>query len=156
MTNDIGSWQLIIDGVWLLFLFLMLHYFINVRREAIQTKNWVKTKGQVIFWDLIKEDHRLWPKIKYIYEVNEVEYVGKHFFPDTMHNNPVSKYARRLAYKAAMSFEKNQQIDVYYDPIYPQHAALDIRMPWKVNLVLVLLIALIIFHLLMVSYRLFF
>ncbi len=58
-----------------------------------------------------------------------------------------------MAYKAAVAFEKNQNIDVYYDPFYPQRSALDIKIPAKLNAIIAFVLFLILLHLGIVAYQ---
>ena len=156
MAQSFSLWQFVLDCFWLLFLFMVLKTYLIAWLESKQTQNWVKTTGWITHWDLIRDEKRLWPEIEYVYEVNGEEYTGHHLFPDTEHNSPVSHYARGIAYKAAMSFEKNQAIEIYYDPFFPKRSALDIRIPKKIYIVLALLLLLILFHAGFMAYRLWF
>lgn len=144
----------ITDLVWLGFLLFILIYFWRKRQEAKQSLNWLKTTGQIISCEFTRDKHRIWPKIEYAYQVNEQEYIAEHLFPDTFHNNPESKYARKIAYKAAMAWKNHEEITVYYDPFYPQRAALDVKIPLKLNVVIVLVSLLIMIHLTTIFYAL--
>ncbi len=147
MTDWLTSWTGLLDMLWLLFLLFILNYFWKDRKALMQTRNWIKTKGKVTDIQWTQEKHRTWPEIEYSYLVNDLEYIGQYLFLDTAHNNPNSLYARRIAYKAAMSYEKNQELTVYYNPMQPEQSALDITMPRKLNVVIAFIIGLIIFHL---------
>ncbi|KTD32594.1 DUF3592 domain-containing protein [Legionella israelensis] len=156
MLKWLTSWQGLLDLSWLLFLLLILRYFWKDRQALLQTRNWLKTKGKVTRCEWTRQEHRVWPEIEYLYEVNEQEFIGQYLFLDTSHNDPNSAYARGIAYKAAMSYEKNQEIDVYYDPFHPQRSALDIRIPRKLNVVIALIIGFIVLHLCVIAYQILF
>lgn len=149
------SWTGLLDILWLLFLFITLTYFWRDRKKLLDTRNWLKTKGNVISCEWTQDGHQIWPKIEYRYQSNEKDYIGEYLFLDTSHNNPNSAYARKIAYKAAMSYEKNQDLDVYYNPIQPEQSALDITIPRKLNVIIGLLIFLILIHLAVILYRIF-
>lgn len=149
------SWTGLLDILWLLFLIFTLMYFWRDRNKLSETRNWLKTKGKVIQCEWTQEGHQIWPEIEYSYKVNEVDYIGEYLFLDTSHNNPNSAYARKIAYKAAMSYEKNQELDVYYNPLQPQQSALDITLPKKLNVVIGLLVLLILIHLTVIVFRIF-
>jgi len=38
----------------------------------------------------------------------------------------------------AMAFKEETEIDVYYNPNNPEQSALDVTMPWKLNLIILL------------------
>ncbi len=135
------------DMIWLGFLIFILIYFWKKRQAAKQSLNWIKTTGKIIRCEFSNDGHRIWPELEYAYQVNEQEFIAEHLFPDTFHNTPASKYARNIAYKAALAFKNHQDITVYYDPFYPQRAALDVRVPFKLTLVVVLIALLLIVHL---------
>lgn len=156
MLKWLTSWQGLLDLSWLLFLLLMLRYFWRDRQTLAQAGKWMKTKGRVICCQWGRQGRRIWPEIEYIYEVNGREFVGQHLLLDTSYNDPNSTYARQIAYKAAMSYEKNQELDVYYDPFHPQRSALDIRIPNKLNLVIALIIGFIVLHLGVIAYQVLF
>ncbi|RMX01626.1 DUF3592 domain-containing protein [Legionella jordanis] len=132
----------------------LLRYFWRDRQQLKKTKNWHATKGRITQFLWTQEGHRLWPKIQYSYRVYEQDYQGEHLFLDSSHNSPNSKYARHLAYRAAMAYEKDEEVDVFYNPDNPNEAVLDTTMPRKLNLIIVLLTFLILLHLLIVFYRL--
>ncbi|WP_078767506.1 DUF3592 domain-containing protein [Legionella maceachernii] len=132
----------------------MLRYFWRDRRALAQTRSWLITKGRITSFEWTREGPRLWPRIKYHYQVFDQDFEGEYLFLDTAHNTPNSKYARKVAYKAAMAYERNAEIDVFYNPNNPEQAVLDIAMPKKLNLIILLLIMLIILHLVVVTVRL--
>lgn len=115
-----------------------------------QTKFWLITKGRITSFEWTKAGPRLWPRIEYRYQVFDNDFQGEYLFLDTSHNNPNSKYARHVAYRAAMAYENDEEIDVYYNPNNPYQAVLDTTIPRKLNLIIALLLALIVFHLVMV------
>jgi Protein of unknown function (DUF3592) len=148
------SWRGLLDVVWLLFLLSMLWYFWRERHILAQTQFWLITKGRITQFEWTGEGYQLWPKIEYTYQVLNQDFRGEYLFLDTSLNNPNSKYARKVAYRAAVAYEKDAEIDVFYNPNDPQQAALDISIPPKLNLIIVLLVVLIILHLVIVIGRL--
>lgn len=148
------SWQGLLDVIWLLFLLLMLWHFWRDRQALKQAQFWLLTKGRITQFAWTREGHRLWPKISYTYQVFDKDFQGEYLFLDTSHNSPNSQYARKVAYRAAMAYEKDKDIDVYYNPNNPQQAVLDITMPRKLNIIIGLLLVLIVLHLAIVIYRL--
>lgn len=154
VINRLLSWQGLLDSIWLIFLVLMLYHFWRVRLHLSQTKNWLITKGRITYFEWTAEENRLWPKIEYIYQVCNQDVHGHYFFLDTSHNNPCSKYARKVAYRAAIAFENNDEVDVYYNPNHPEQSALDISIPKKLNIIVVLLLGLLILHSLVMAIRL--
>jgi hypothetical protein len=154
VTNRLLSWHWLIDLFWLTFLLLLLRHFWRDRRLLQQTKFWLITKGHITHFAWTHEGHQLWPKIEYSYQVFDKDFIGEYLFLDTSHNNPSSRYARKIAYRAAIAFEKDEDIDVFYNPNNPEQAALDITMPRKLSLILILLVGLIILHLGMMVYHL--
>ncbi|WP_133128564.1 DUF3592 domain-containing protein [Legionella nagasakiensis] len=147
------SWQNALDLGWLLFLLLILGYFWSMRREIRQAQDWPKTKGRITYCKWTIEGHRLWPKIEYIYQVGERDFIGEHVFLDTSHHDPNSKYARHIAYKVAKAYQKDETIDVHYNPDKPEQAVLDTCIPGKLNFILVLIFAFIVLHLVLVGIR---
>lgn len=149
----LASWRWILDLGWLVFLLFMLRHFWQDRQVLAQANSWLKTKGRITFCEWSEVGHSIWPKIEYTYEVSEKELVGEYLFLDTAHNNPNSRYARRIAYKVALAFKQNAAIDVYYNPNKPEQSALDIGIPFKLNLILVFICALIVLHLSVIFLR---
>lgn len=147
------SWQSVLDLGWLLFLLLILGYFWSIRREIRQAQVWPKTKGRITYCKWTVAGHRLWPEIEYIYHIGEQDFIGEHLFLDTSHRDPSSKYARKLAYKVAKAYQKDETIDVYYNPAKPEQAVLDTRIPGKLNFILVLIVAFIVAHLIIIGLR---
>ncbi len=154
MLNQLISWQSLLDLAWLLLLLLMLGHFWRDRKSLMRTRSWSIAKGRITALDWTRERHRLWPRIQYTYQVLEEDFYGEHLFHDTAHYNPNSKYARKVAYKAAMAYENDAEIDVFYNPNNPQEAVLDITIPQKLNLIIALLLVLIIVHVAVVIVRL--
>lgn len=148
------SWQGLLDLVWLIFLLSMLRHFWRDRQLLAQTKFWLITKGHITVFEWTREGHRLWPRVEYTYQVFDQDFQGEYLFLDTAHNNPNSKYARTVAYRAAIAYENDEEIDVFYNPNNPQQAVLDITMPRKLNIIIALLVMLIILHLVVVIERL--
>jgi hypothetical protein len=147
LAHWLMSWQGILDLLWLIFLLLMLWYFWRDRQFLAQTQSWLITKGRITLFEWTREGPRLWPKIQYSYQVFEHDYFGEYLFLDTSLNNPNSKYARQVAYRAAIAYEEDVEIDVYYNPNDPSQAVLDTTIPHKLNFIISLLLVLIILHL---------
>lgn len=145
------SWSDVLDLVWLLFWLLILAYFWHTRRVIGRTQRWHRTSGRIIACEWSKHGHQIWPKIQYKYEVDSQEYIGEHLFLDTSHSTPNSGHARRVAYKVADAYKKDKNIDVYYDPEQPENAVLDVKIPTKLNVIILLVISFIIFHLVMMT-----
>ncbi|CEK09402.1 DUF3592 domain-containing protein [Legionella hackeliae] len=153
MTHWI-TWRWLLDLLWLAFLLALLLHFWQDRKNFLKIQSWFLTKGRITQFLWTQEGYRLWPKIEYSYRVLDQDFQGERLFPETMHINLNSKYAREVAYRAALAYEKDVDIDIYYNPYNPQEAVLDITMPRKLTLIIILLTALILFHLVIVAYRL--
>ncbi|KTD20934.1 Protein of uncharacterised function (DUF3592) [Legionella lansingensis] len=148
------AWRWLLDLLWLSFLLILLYHFWRDRQRLKKTRFWFLTKGRITEFLWTREGYTLRPKIEYSYNVFDREYQGEHLFLDTAHNNPNSKHARQVAYRAAVAYEKDEDIDVYYNPSNPQEAVLDITIPSRLNFIIVLLIALVVVHLIVVISRL--
>lgn len=133
--------QGILDFGWLFFLLMLLHHFWRDRQSLARAKDWLKTKGQITHCEWTQEGHSIWPKIEYVYEVHNQELIGRYLFLDTTHNSPNSKYARQVAYNIAIAYQEHKDIEVYYNPNQPEQSALDITMPTKLNVILILIAA---------------
>lgn len=150
-----GRWLL--DLGWFVFLIVLFHHFWRDRQALLQAKSWLKAKGHITHCEWTEAGHSIWPKLEYSYQVYDKELVGTYLFLDTAHNNPNSKYARRIAYEAAMAFKNHQEIDVYYNPNNPEQSALDVMMPVKLTLIIgviggfIMSQALVLIHRLIVS-----
>lgn len=142
-----------LDLVWLLFLLVMLFYFWQERRHLKKSLRWPQTTGHITQFNWTKEGHQLWPKITYAYWVNEQEYIGDSLLLSSAHTSYSSAHARKVAYRAAMAFERNEAIDVYYNPEAPDQAVLDIRLPKKLDVIILLLLFFIALHLTIVGYH---
>lgn len=140
-------WRWAIDLLWLIVLLGLLNHFWRSRQVLVQAQSWLKVKGHITSCQWVEEGHSIWPKIEYVYRVNDQELVGHYLFLDTAHNNPNSKYSRRMAYNAAIAFQKYSEIDIYYNPNEPEESALDVSMPIKLNVILILIGILLVFHL---------
>lgn len=147
------SWQGVIDIAWLLFLLVLLKHFWSERQFLSQARDWLITKGRMTQFLWTRDGNRVWAKIEYTYHLYDQDFVGEYFFLDTSHNNPNSSYSRQVAYRAAVAFEKDEEIDVYYNPDNPNQSALDVRIPGKLNVIISLLLFLIGLHLLVVLRR---
>lgn len=147
-------WKWMLDLGWLVFLFILLRHFWLDRKELVNAQSWLKVKGRITKCEWTKIGHSVWPKIEYTYQVNDKDIVGEYLFLDTAHNNPHSQYSRNVAYKAAVSFKENSQIDVYYNPNHPEQSALDVTMPIKLNIILILIGMFIVLHLALIAWHL--
>lgn len=143
----------ILDLSWLIFLLIVLHHFWQDRRSLLFTKTWLKTKGMITKCEWTQEGNSIWPKIEYTYHVQDHEIIGEYLFLDTAHNNPNSSYARSIAYKAAQAYEAQSEIDVFYNPNDPEQSALDIAIPKKLNVIVVLIALFLIIHLAVIFFR---
>jgi hypothetical protein len=153
MLDRILTWQSALDLGWFIFLMLLLLYFLRVRWRIQQAASWEKTKGQITRCEWITQAHRLWPKVEYLYKVGEREFMGEEMFYDTSHRTLNNPYARKVAYEVAQAFKNNEDVEVFYNPEEPDEAVLDITIPGKLNLILVLIGLLITFHLTIVAIR---
>jgi hypothetical protein len=142
-----------IDLAWLLFLLIIFLHFWRDRRILMQARSWLKVKGRITVCEWTKEGHTVWPKIEYTYQVEDNTLTGEYLFLDTAHNNPNSKYSRQIAYKAAMAYKENSEIDVFYNPQNPEQAALDLSVPIKLNIILILIGMLITLHLGLIAWH---
>ncbi len=145
----------VLDLGWLLFLLILLKHFWQDRKELLRTQSWLITKGHITHCEWTTIGHSVWPKIEYSYQVHERDLVGEYLFLDTAHNSPSSKYSRQVAYKAALAFKEDAEIEVFYNPNNPEQSALDITMPKKLNFIIILLGALIFLHLGIIVSRVF-
>lgn len=152
MALKYGQWLL--DTGWLLILSILLLHFWRDRKGLLQAQSWLKAKGHVTRCEWVKVGHSIWPKIEYTYQVYDKDLVGEYLFLDTSHNSPNSKYSRLIAYKAAVAFKENSEIDIYYNPNQPEQSALDVTMPIKLNIILILISTLILIHIGIIVFRL--
>jgi uncharacterized protein YxeA len=148
-------WRWVLDLGWLVILLILLRHFWRDRQSLVQARTWLQVKGRITSCELTKSGHSVWPKIEYTYEVYEKEMIGEHLFLDTTHNNPNSKYARHIAYKAALAFKEGEEVEVYYNPNHPGQSALDVTMPKKLTFILVLISILLVFQGGFIVWRLF-
>ena len=147
------SLKTLVDLGWLLFLFLVFRYFWRARKVTLQTKHWVKTRGRITQCEWTVHGHTMWPRVEYIYQIDDHDVTGQYLFLDTVHNDPNSKYARNIAYKVANAYKNNEDIDIYYNPDKPDEAVLDTTVPRKLNLILVFTVTLVIIHLVLLALR---
>lgn len=143
----LAVWRWVLDLGWLIILLILFRHFWRDRQALLKAQSWLKVKGHIAHCEWTQVGHSVWPKIEYIYQVYDKELVGEYLFLDTAHNTPHSKYARRMAYRAAVAFKENEEIDVYYNPNHPEQSALDVSIPKKLNLILVLIAFFIVLHL---------
>lgn len=132
-------WRWMLDLGWLVVLLGIFIHFWRDRQSLVRAKTWLKAKGHVTSCEWTRAGHSVWPKIEYTYQVHDKDLVGEYLFLDTAHNTPNSKYARRIAYKAAVAFKEEEEIDIYYNPNHPEQSALDVTMPKKLNVILILI-----------------
>lgn len=142
-----------LDIVWLTFLFFIFRYFWQKRKDLIEARAWLKTKGHIMSCEWTTVGHSVWPKIEYAYEVHDQNLIGEYLFLDTMHNSPSSKYSRDIAYKVSMAFKNNAEVDVYYNPNNPEQSALDVAMPRKLSFILFFVSALLLLHIVLIVLR---
>ncbi len=131
---------------------LFVHFW-RVRQMTRETKLWFKTQGYITECELVTYEHRLWPKIEYVYKVDDREFIGDVLFLDIAHINLHSAHARDVAYRAVNAYKQNDPIDVYYNPENPAQAVLDITIPWKLNLILGFIIGLLLLHMVILFNR---
>ncbi len=146
MITQLMSWQNLQDLGWLLFLLLVFGYFWRARHVTLQTRGWIKTRGRITRCEWVIQGHSIWPKLEYIYQVDDRDVTGKYLFLDMVHNEPYSQHARHLAYRVAKAFKDNQDVDVYYNPNQPEQAVLDTTIPRKLNVILAFIASLIVVH----------
>ncbi len=148
------SWQNFFDLGWLLFLVFMFIYFWRDRRSMLQMRLWRKASGRITHCEWTHHGNNVWPKIEYVYHIDEREYWGEHLFHDNVHNNTNSAYARKVAYQVACAYKDSGEIDIYYNPENPEQAVLDVHIPWKINFILLFVAGLIALHLVMMALKL--
>ena len=127
----------VLDVAWLTILVLIFYHFWKNRQFLMDAQGWLKAKGHITRYQFVQVGHSIWPKIEYEYCVYEQNLTGHYLFLDTAHNNPSSKYSRRIAYNAAIAYNDQSEIDVYYNPNRPEESALDVTMPFKLNAILI-------------------
>lgn len=147
-------WRWILDLGWLCFLLILFRYFWKKRGDLIEAKSWLKTKGHITQCEWTIVGHSIWPKIEYVYQVYDKDLIGEYLFLDTSLNTPNSKYSRDIAYKVALAYRDNSEIDVYYNPNHPEQSALDVAIPKKLTLILTLISVLILLHVCIIVWRL--
>lgn len=153
MTFNLG--RAFLDFSWLAILLMMFRHFWKNRQVLLDAQDWLKAKGHITQYKLVREGHSLWPKLEYEYLVYDQNLIGHYLFLDTAHNNPHSKYARAVAYKAALAYQDHLEIDVYYNPNRPEESALDVTMPSKLTAILVVIGMLIAVQLVLIIAHLF-
>lgn len=145
------GWML--DTGWLVILLLVFGYFWQRRQVLVNAQGWLITKGHITSCKWTQAGHSVWPEIEYKYEVYNRVLYGHYLFLDTTHNTPNSAYARQIAYKVALAFKENSEIDVYYNPNKPEQSALDLSIPKKLNLILAINAAFILVQVLVIIWR---
>ncbi|KTD63180.1 hypothetical protein Lsan_1450 [Legionella santicrucis] len=146
-------WRWMLDLGWLFFLLILFRHFWQDRQVLVRAKSWLITKGRITSCEWTEVGHSVWPKIEYSYQVYDKDLTGEYLFLDTAHNNPNSKYSRSIAYKAAVAFKEDKEIDVYYNPNNPEQSALDVTVPTKLNIILILIGTFIVLHLGLIVWR---
>lgn len=147
------SMQNMLDISWLIFLIVLFIYFWRARQITRETRLWFKTQGRITQCELTTYEHSVWPKIEYVYKVDNQEFKSEAMFLDITHINFHSAHARAVAYRVVNAYKQNDTIDVYYNPDSPGQAVLDITIPWKLNLILSLIGGLLVLHVGVVIYR---
>lgn len=150
----LGIWRWALDLGWLTLLLLLFRHFWQDRQALLKAQSWLMVKGHITACEWTTVGHSVWPKIEYSYQVYDNNLQGEYLFLDTAHNTPNSKYARQVAYKAAVAFKENAAIDVYYNPNHPEQSALDVTMPKKLNVILILIGSLIVVQVGLIAWRL--
>ncbi len=135
----LNSFKMAIELGWCIFLLFLLRHFWQSRQVLINARGWLKATGYITQCELVHAGHNVWPKIEYEYLVYEQTLIGHYLFLDTAHNNPNSKYARKIAYDAITAYNSHLEIDVYYNPNRPEESALDVSMPIKLNVILIMI-----------------
>jgi hypothetical protein len=143
----LNVWQWMLDLGWFFFLLILWRHFWRERQMLMQAQSWVQVKGQITAYEWIKLGYSDWPKVEYSYPVQEQEMKGEYLFLDTAHNNPSSRYSRRIAYNVALAFKEGTEIIVYYNPYDPEQSALDVSVPSKLNIILIVIALLMLIHL---------
>jgi len=149
-----AAWHWVLDLGWLAVLLLLLKHFWRDRRALRDAQYWLKAKGHITSCELTQSGNRVWPKIEYTYQVYDKDLIGEYLFLDTAHNNPSSKYSRSVAYKAAVAFKEEKEIDIYYNPNRPEQSALDVTIPIKLNAIIALIGFFIVVHIGLMVWRL--
>lgn len=139
---------------WLFFLLFLFYHFWQRRKVLVDAQSWLKVKGQVTSCTFVEVKHTIWPEIEYQYQILEKDLVGHYLFLDTIHNNPNSKYSRSVAYKVAVAFKNETEIDVYYNPNQPEQSVLDVTIPKKLNIILGAIAGLLVLQVLSILYHL--
>lgn len=152
----LSAWFIVLLSIgWLFFLAVATLYFLR-RWQALQAmKSWPVAQGEITELTLCEENNRAWPSVRYSYWVEDRSYTSGHWFADTIHNTPQSRYCRKLAYRVALAFKNNSTLDVYYNPTAPWQAVLDVRIPPKLQWITVLLGGLFIFEALRLAFGFF-
>jgi hypothetical protein len=151
---DLNIGRIVLDVTWLSVLLLLFYHFWQNRQTLIDAQDWLKAKGHITRYQLVQVGNSVWPKIEYVYQVHERDIIGHYLFLDTAHNSPSSKYSRRIAYNAAIAYNDNLEIDVYYNPNSPEESALDVTMPTKLTVILILIGLLIAVQVIILAFRL--
>lgn len=154
--SQVNIGQAALDSAWLVVLILLFYHFWKSRKFLVDAQGWLKAKGHITGYQLVQVGHSVWPKIEYEYSVYDQSLIGNYLFLDTAHNNPSSKYSRRIAYKAAVAFKDNKEIDVYYNPNRPEESALDVTMPTKLNAILIVIGVLVVVQAGLMIFRFFY
>lgn len=152
---DFNLGRTLLDISWLTVLLLLLYHFWQKRNILIEAQDWLRVKGHITRYQLVQVGHSVWPKIEYVYRVHDKDLLGHYLFLDTAHNSPSSKYSRRIAYTTAVAYNEQLEVDVYYNPNHPEQSALDVTMPIKLTVIVLVIAGLIAVHLAIIIWRLF-
>lgn len=132
--------------LWLLFLLLLLRHFYRRLTTLRKATSWLITQGTITHLSWSNDYQSFWPTITYRYSLIDNQFTSDYLFLDTTFNTPYSPAARQVAYQAAMAYQNNQTIDVYYNPANPCQAALNIDVPLKLKIIIIVIAGLIIVH----------
>lgn len=147
MASSFVTWQTVLDIAWLIFLLLVLRYFGHQRRIHFSTKTWQQTKGRIIQCEWEIQGATKEPRIAFLFRVNAKDLFGDQlFFPPTQQYLSTAELRKGL-YQVAAAYQSEQELTVYYDPNKPEHAALHVKCPVKLRLILVSITFFVIFHL---------
>ncbi|WP_367606925.1 DUF3592 domain-containing protein [Legionella sp. W05-934-2] len=132
----------IISLIWIVILIVFFIFFFNHYRRLKNISRWPITEGKVVHFTMEEQNENYWPSISYQYQVNGQTHESEHFFADTAHYSPQTPRAKRLAYDIAQAYLKEQPVVVHYNPLAPEEAVLDVKVPIKLIAIMVVLFAL--------------
>ncbi len=138
----------IVSLIWLAFLIAVFIFFLVQYRRLKQIAAWPVTEGKVVQFNLEKQNQTYWPSIVYEYLVNGQVHESEHFFSDTTHNTPQTPRAKKVAYNTAQAYLQEQPVTVHYNPQAPEQAVLDVNVPTKLIVIMLIVLGLIVAELL--------